>query len=162
MAANDLVAEIESEFEEESGSMDVPLKIAYLGNFKVLGFETTAQFQQNFFTLNQVLRKRQMYWSTKQFRDDFCSGRHYVINVSGLGMRRYAVLRDMFPVEYQVRQGQPPLLVNIGGPGKSVAVLEAQGRPVRIPYRPCGVPKVPVGRRIFNIGKDLLIRRLTQ
>lgn len=158
----DVLEELESELEDEALEAEHTgdaLDLEYLVNFSSLGFGTEPRFRRNFRTINRAFLQRGRQWTSSLFRDDFCQARHYVINIPGYGMKRFAVIYG-FPVEYRMRTGQGPLLVDMGRwGGKFTSTLETKGRPVRRPNLPCGLPRHSVGRGLFNLGRSLLFPR---
>ncbi len=158
-----LLAELEAELEDEALEAEhyhsQALNLEYLVNFSTMGFDTTPSFRKNFQLVNRAFVKKGRQWTTRIFVNDFCQARHYAINIPGVGVKRFAVIYG-FPVEYQIRAGQKPLLVNLGRwGGKFVSTLETKGRPVKRPHSPCELTRHSVARGLLNVGRSLLFPR---
>jgi hypothetical protein len=150
MTVSELLPELESEFEQEMGEAEGFLpsisEVQTIASFSAVGFETTPKFRQNFIAINHVFLQKGKFWGAQIFRNDFCTAKHYLLNIPGAGVRRFAVLRG-FPIEYRKQQGKKPLLIDIGRPGGTfVAALETRGHVVKIPYRPCQLPRHSVAK----------------
>ena len=158
----ELVAHLEGEFDEGFVGKLVP-QAAYAADFSAMGFETTFKFRQDFWLINKAfLRRGGRYWSPTIFRDEFCKAQHFLLNIPGIGVKRFAVVMG-HPVEYRKQKGKKPLLVDIGSwRGKFVSTLEKRGQAVKIPYRPCGLPRHSVGRGLVIAGKSELHKLFPQ
>lgn len=121
---------------EGLGEPSTDVHVTLLVAFSTQGFGTTKDFREAWFAINKAFLKTGKIWTADLFRDDFCKARHLELNITGVGVKRFAVVRG-FPVLYEERQNKGPLLIDIGNRGsKFVSTLEKKGRAVN-PPSPC-------------------------
>jgi hypothetical protein len=126
----------EAPFVSESEFVSVAENVALLSAFSSLGFETTKDFRTAWLAINRALLKIGKFWNTRLFREDLCKANHYELNIPGVGVKRFAIVRG-HPVQYEKGEHRDTRLINIGNSRtRLVSTLQKRGRPVKPPL-PC-------------------------